>query len=94
MDVKEAINRAREYLDWVFSDENISEIRLEEVSFDRDEKSWLITFGLLRPSIRAQQSPLSAALGPLPLKRSYKIVQIPDDQAQPPSIRIREFAEE
>lgn len=94
MDVKEAISRARDYLGMVFADENISEVRLEEVSFDRDEKSWMVTFGLLRPSVRAQQNAFEATFGTLPLKRSYKIVRIPDAGDDLPSIRIREFAEE
>ena len=93
MDVKDAIGLARDYLGMVFSDEDISEVRLEEVSFDREEKSWLITFGLLRPGSGTTESIFAAGMGPLTLKRDYKIVKIPADQNDQPSIRIREVAE-
>ncbi|GEP02565.1 hypothetical protein [Methylobacterium oxalidis] len=94
MDVKEAVAKAREYLSLVFSDEPISEIRLEEVEFDRVDEAWLITFGLVRPNVAGKVGQIAALTAGAPYKRSYKIVRVPNSGDGVPSIKIREFAEE
>ncbi|MCJ2072870.1 hypothetical protein MKK75_29440 [Methylobacterium sp. J-030] len=92
MDVKQAIAKARDYLRAVFSDEPISDLRLEEVVFDKQDAAWLITFGLLRPSdeTTAQWGAFAGASQP---RRTYKVVRIPNDETELPSVKIRELAE-
>jgi hypothetical protein len=93
VDVKQAIAKAREYLRAVFSGEPISDLRLEEVEFDRLDDAWLITFGLLRPDDE-KATQWGAFTGASQLPRTYKVVRIPNDDAELPSVKIRELAEE
>jgi hypothetical protein len=92
VDVKQAIATARDYLRAIFSDEPISDLRLEEVEFDKPDDAWLITFGLLRPSDE-KAAQWGAFTGASQLKRTYKVVRIPNDETELPSVKIRELAE-
>ncbi|MCJ2064455.1 hypothetical protein MKK63_17280 [Methylobacterium sp. J-088] len=92
VDVKQAIATACDYLRAVFSDEPISDLRLEEVAFDKRDDAWLITFGLLRPGDE-NAARWGAFAGASPLTRTYKVVRIPGDETELPSIKIRELAE-
>lgn len=92
MDVKQAIGKAREYLAFVFADEDVSEVRLEEVVYDRNDGAWLVTFGLMRPTTSRREA--ASVFSPPFLKRTYKVVRVPRDESEPPSIRIRELTEE
>ena len=47
---KEAVSNAKKYLREILeSEEEISDLRLEEVEFAKSDKQWLITLGYLRP---------------------------------------------
>lgn len=95
MDVKDAIARARQYLWMVYSDERIDEARLEEVSFDRENQSWLITFGILRPCSNRSITAISPSPSKPILSKTeyvYKVVKIPDNDIDQPSMQIRETA--
>ena len=94
MDVKQAIAKARSFITEIFSEEKISELRLEEVEFDKQEDVWLITFGLLRPSLRTRLGQIDEIMGTAPLKRTYKVVRVPGDENDLPSVKIRELADE
>ena len=76
MDVKEATNKAREYVSEVFAGEEISQLGLEEVVHDPDAKQWRITFGFARPWDR--QNTVAVNMG-LKTSRAYKVVSIDDD---------------
>lgn len=93
MDVKEAVAKAKNYLSVVFADEGVSELRLEEVEYDRHDRAWLITLGLMRPAINGKGQ-IAAIMNPPVLKRAYKLVRIPDDDGELPSIKIRELGEQ
>lgn len=89
MDVKQAVAKAKDYLLNVFADEQISDIRLEEVEFDRLENAWLITLGLLRQQrMPGIVTALTGATAPV-YKRDYKLVRMPDNENEVPSIKIR-----
>lgn len=90
MDVKEAVGRGRDYLGLVFSDEKIAEVRLEEVRYDRDERSWLVTFSMLRPGMHKPRHSFDKPSKFRPLEADYKVVKIPEDDREHPSIKIRE----
>ena len=94
MDVKQAVAQARSYLSSVFADEDVAEIRLEEVEFDAREDAWMITLSILRPSIVNKNTKIAMAMGTAPLKRSFKVVRIPNDGNGMPSIKIRALVEE
>lgn len=94
MDVKQAVSKAKRYLAEVFSDEEISDIRLEEVEFDKADKTWLITLGFLQPDF---EMPVDRALRKTslhrPVRHSYKIVKIPENDNEIPSIKTRILGE-
>jgi len=47
---KEAVSNAKKYLREILEpEEEISDLRLEEVEFKKSDKQWLITLGYLRP---------------------------------------------
>ena len=47
---KEAVSNAKKYLREILEpEEEISDLRLEEVEFKEENKQWLITLGYLRP---------------------------------------------
>lgn len=103
MDVKESARTAKRYIADVFSDENISDVRLEEVEMDDPSGVWRITVSFLRPAeapersggsaASAIQAAQAAALGfgdaLRPLRRAYKIVEIDDDSGQLRAVRHR-----
>ena len=75
MDVKEATNKAREYVSEVFAGEEITNLGLEEVVYDVESEQWRITFGFARPWDR--QGDMGVKMG-LKAPRTYKVVRIDD----------------
>lgn len=90
MDVKEAVNLAKEYTKDLFASEQISNLGLEEVEFDDHSMIWNVTIGFSRPwdtpintfAVIAQQ--ISSP------KRSYKVVRIDDASGKVVSVKNRE----
>lgn len=95
MDVKQAVGKAKNYVDRVFGDEEIGRIVLEEVEFDYDSKVWKITVSFTRPSDR--YDPIDAILpnhpasGGKKVRWSYKTVNIDDDSGSVISVKHREL---
>jgi hypothetical protein len=85
MDVKQAVSTAKGYVQYLFEDETIADLGLEEVEFDDQDKTWRITVGFSRPDF--EQPPESK---PIYYGRYYKIVRISDDTKQVLSIKNRE----
>jgi hypothetical protein len=89
IDVKEAVQRARQYLMELFSDEQPQLVRLEEVELSEDEGTWRITLSFFPGT--APKS-LAAALGlPVPEQREYKTVAIRAADGKVQSVRIRQL---
>ncbi len=87
MEVKEAIATAKSYVQSVYTAAEItSDVGLEEVEFDQDEKHWRITVGFSQPSnaptTRARE--VLDRLDPLraPIRRVQKILTIANDDGQ------------
>ncbi len=86
MNVKEAVQTAKEYVAELYADEKARHIGVEEVVFDERDDAWKVTVGFFRPWDRAQTLDeklgvpdiLSVAAGdPSRWKRrSFKIVQV------------------
>ncbi len=70
LDVKQAIQRARQFLGELYEDRLFDNVRLEEVAFREADDAWLITLGFDAP----EQNPLSTALGQPP--REFKVFEI------------------
>lgn len=101
MTVKEAVTAAKNYIQEVFADEQISDLGLEEVEFEEDTKCWRITVGLALPyyATSSKRSPLSDSavvslldmMREKALRRSYKVVTIKDSTGEVVSVRNREL---
>lgn len=76
MEVKEAVNAAKQHIIELFGSEGINYVALEEVKLDYDSNNWLITIGFDRQWDR-ETGPLGPILTKAPT-RSYKVVCIDD----------------
>lgn len=82
IDVHEAIEVAKDFLQRVYKEEHIKEVGLEEI--DHSSEEWLITLGFSRPWSRRkyQADPMkillssSAMSADFPLERDYKTVRV------------------
>ena len=90
MEVKQAVQEAKEYVFELFEGEGIEFVGLEEVEFDHESNEWKITLGFSRPWDRPKT--LSAALRDEPVRRSYKLVRMNDTTGQVTSVRDRSLA--
>ena len=79
MDVKDVTRTAREYITDLFSDEQITNLGLEEVVYDVDSEQWRITFGFARPWDR--QGDMGVRMG-LKAPRAYKVVRVDDSNGR------------
>jgi uncharacterized protein YdeI (YjbR/CyaY-like superfamily) len=82
MDVKEAIAAAKNYVRDVYSEEEVTNLGLEEVEHVQAVGNWVVTLGFSRPwnTPRTRAQEVLENLGAVsPLKRSYKVITISDD---------------
>ncbi len=86
MDVKEAVQTAKNYVAELFTDETIENIGLEEVEFNDTSNNWEVTIGFSRPW---QTNILAGALSNTHQTRSYKLVCVKDDSGQVLSLTDR-----
>ncbi len=90
MNVKEAVELAKDHIKDLFEKEQISNVGLEEVEFDDHSKTWNVTIGFSRPWDEAPNALTAIAQqGRLP-KRSYKVVSIDDTTGTVRSLKNRE----
>ena len=92
VNVTEAIHRAAEFLDRVFADEEIKDIRLEEVEFVDDEDVWSVTLSFLRRIPEEQLSGFARnmkQLGGQDYERVYKSVEVDGRSGEAHSIKMR-----
>ena len=87
MDVKEAVRRAKNYLDDLYQAEEIANVGLEEVVFEDMSNTWKVTIGFSRPW--DYRNALTAALGNGGPARSYKVLRIDDDSGRVESLTDR-----
>ncbi len=87
MDVREAVNSAKQHLLELFTGEPISYVGLEEVDFDDEYEEWIITISFARSW---ETSPIPPALGGKPPEdRHYKVFRISDVDERVKSIKDR-----
>ena len=88
MDVKQAVEVARKYVEDLFAEEQIMNVALEEI--DAEEVGfWRITIGFSRPWNSNFSSLLSSEKS-----RTYKVVLVRDSDGQILSVKNRVFAAE
>lgn len=90
MNVKEAVKKAIAHVAEVFEDEKPTNIGLEEVTLNEQEKVWEVTIGFSRPW--DYPSGLVTTLQPQNPKRQYKVVEIDNQTGEFKSIKIREVS--
>ena len=86
MDVVEAVQTAKEYINKIFENENIQWVGLEEIVFDEASDTWKVTIGFSRawglvPTISAAAGDRNARL--------YKVVKIDDHTSRIVSLTDR-----
>ena len=89
MDVKQAVQTAKEHIAQLFSDEPISNIGLEEVEFNETVSVWEITIGFSRSWDRPGGSFISD-LARLESPRTYKTIRIQDESGRVESVKHRD----
>ncbi len=86
MDVKDAVNAAKQHIRDLFGEEHITNLGLEEVEFRERGNEWLITIGFTRPWDNLTSISSVLSLPP----RTYKVVRISDRTGNILSVRNRE----
>ncbi len=79
MDVKDAIKVAKDYVNEVLAEEQVTNLGLEETEFDPASGCWNITLGFSRPwnTPRTRAQEVLENLGAVSsLRRSYKVLAI------------------
>ncbi|MGK0618578.1 hypothetical protein [Meiothermus cerbereus] len=84
LEVKEAVKIATEYIQTLFSEKQIPELRLEEVELTPDNQFWEVTLSFV---VREPTAYLS--LGDAARTREYKIFRINAETGQVQSMKIR-----
>ncbi|GIW34343.1 hypothetical protein [Meiothermus sp.] len=84
LEVKEAVKIATEYIQTLFSERQIPELRLEEVELSSDNQFWEVTLSFV---VREPTAYLS--LGDAARTREYKIFRINAETGQVQSMKIR-----
>ena len=85
LDVKGAVATALAYLKDLYSDEQLENIRLEEVWLSDDEKYWYITIGYDSPS--SARDPLAALRPP---EREYKLFKVRVEDGRVIEMKMRQ----
>ncbi|ADD26982.1 MULTISPECIES: hypothetical protein [Meiothermus] len=84
LEVKEAVRIATEYIQTLFNEKQIPELRLEEVELTPDNRFWEVTLSFV---VREPTAYLS--LGDAARTREYKIFRINAETGQVQSMKIR-----
>jgi len=80
VDVKEAAKISLEYIQELFSKDEIQDVSLEEVEISEDEKWWIVTIGFTK-QMTQPLNPMEAMSGPK-YARSYKELKIDSENGQ------------
>lgn len=92
MEVQDAIRLAKRYVADVFSDEEPTNVGLEEVEFDDADQIWNVTIGFSRPMLNVK-SAVASWVGEDPMRqRTYRVVRIRDDDGKMVAIKLRDPA--
>ena len=84
LEVKEAVKVATEYIQALFVEKQIPELRLEEVELSEDKKHWEVTLSFV---VREPTAYLS--LGDAARSREYKVFKVDAESGQVQSMKIR-----
>ncbi len=88
MDVKQAVQIAKQYVSEIFESESTANVGLEEVVYEDESGTWKITIGFSRPWHRRNPQTAAEKLAS-PFERSYKVVQVDDQSGKVESLKDR-----
>lgn len=90
MNVREVVQAGMAYVKDVFESEGISNLGLEEVTFDSAASEWIVTVGFSRPWDYPKNSALSAITNAsMQPSRSYKVLRVRDSDGEVLSVKNR-----
>ena len=87
MDIHGAIKAAKDQVKGIFAEENISNIGLEEIERNQEDKIWIITIGFSRPWDEPDDR--SAIIIGRKKPRTYKVITLSEDDGRMLSIKNR-----
>ncbi len=82
LDIKQAVDRAKQFVSVMFDAEQVINVGLEEIEHDPAARRWLVTIGFSRPwnTPRSRTQEIVEQMGGIsPLKRTYKVVTVSQD---------------
>jgi hypothetical protein len=90
VDVKEAVDKAMDYLKDMYQIDQFKDVLLEEVDLSEDNKFWNVTIGFTRPQETTSGGPMATLIGQsAEFKREFKVFQIDAESAALRSMRSR-----
>lgn len=94
LSVKEVVNKAISHANELFGHEGITNLGLEEIDYDSENRVWIITVGFSRPwDIQKPGSLASLVNQNFINRRSYKIIRISDTDGEVLSVKNYPSAE-
>ncbi len=90
MDVKQAVQIAKQYVSELFEGEPLTNVGLEEVVFEDESNDWAITISFSRDWNRT--SPFFPSKDEASQQRYYKVISINDATGEVHSLTDREMA--
>ena len=87
MDVKAAVDHAKNQIQLLFGDEGIKNLGLEEVAHDENPAVWRVTIGFSRPWDEPRNALAAIAGQNMYWRRTYKIVTIDENTSNVISIK-------
>ena len=88
MNAKEAVKAAKEYLEDLFSGEELTNLGLEEVVLRGNV--WRVTFGFSRPWDYPRRMLMLPEIGAGIPTREYKVVEVRDDSSEAVGVQDRQ----
>ncbi|MER2519412.1 MAG: hypothetical protein ABTQ34_01850 [Bdellovibrionales bacterium] len=100
MDVQSVVSLAKKHIGMLFADENVTNLGLEEVTFNEQDKVWMVTLGFSRPWDKPVDVTEANPLGIIAQmqqgsqrynRRDYKTIRVQDEDGKILSVTSREF---
>ncbi len=90
IDVKDAVQRAMQYLEEMYDTRSFRDVLLEEVDRSEDDRFWNVTIGFTRPQEPTSAGPMAILVGQQEeFRREYRVFQIDAEKGALHSMRSR-----
>jgi hypothetical protein len=94
LSVKSVVSKAINHAGELFAHENISNLGLEEIDYDSENRVWVVTVGFSRPWDFPKTGNLASLVNQnVPPHRSFKIIRISDMNGEVLSVKNYPLAE-